>query len=294
MSVPSSLPEPPPLPPRAALFLDFDGTLVEIAPTPDAVRVPPALLSVLGRLARRLDGALAVVSGRPMRDLDRFLPLPVVKVGDHGAALRLGPGAPVIGPHLPLPPPEWRARAAALAERFPGALLEEKAHGFVLHYRLAGPEAGEAARELLSALVAEQPERFALLAARKAWEVRPRGVSKASAVAALMTRPPFAGRVPVFVGDDATDEEGMAEARSGGGIGLRLQDAFGTPARLRAWLAAHAGEEADVSAATEEKMDEGQARPATATRRPAAPPRHAAPSRSGSGAVPPRPQGARS
>lgn len=242
-------PPPPPLPPEAALFLDFDGTLVEIAPVPDAVQVPPGLLSVLDGLARRLDGALAVVSGRPMEDLDRYLPLPIVKVGDHGAALRLGPAAPVIGPNLPLPPPEWRARAADLAARFAGMLLEDKAHGFVLHYRLAGPEAGAAARELLSALVAEDPERFTLLAARRAWEVRPRGVSKASAVAALMTRPPFAGRVPVFIGDDVTDEEGMAEARAAGGLGLRLQDAFGTPARLRAWLAAAAaGAAADATA----------------------------------------------
>ncbi|MBW8271417.1 trehalose-phosphatase [Caldovatus sp. SYSU G05006] len=239
---------PPGLPPAAALFLDFDGTLVEIAPVPDAVRVPPGLLPVLDRLARRLEGALAVVSGRPIADLDRFLPLPIVKVGDHGATLRLGPAAPAIGPNLPLPPPAWRARAADLAARFPGMLLEDKAHGFVLHYRLAGPEAGEAARALLSALVAEDPARFTLLSARKAWEVRPRGVSKASAVAALMARPPFAGRVPVFIGDDATDEEGMAAARAAGGLGLRLQEAFGTPARLRAWLAAAAGAPADGAA----------------------------------------------
>lgn len=251
-------PLPPPLPERAALFLDFDGTLVEIAPTPDAVQVPPTLLPALDRLAQRLEGALAVVSGRPMEDLDRFLPLPIVKVGDHGAALRLGPEAPVIGPNLPVPPPEWCARAAALAARFPGALLEEKAHGFVLHYRLAGPEAGEAARDLLASMVAEQPERFTLLAARKAWELRPRGVSKASAVAALMARPPFAGRVPVFIGDDATDEEGMAEARAAGGIGLRLQDAFGTPARLRAWL-----EEA-VAQAAEDDASAGSGAPSAA------------------------------
>lgn len=227
----------PALPDRPALFLDFDGTLVEIAPRPDAVRVPPDLPPLLARLAGRLGGALAVVSGRPLGELDHFLPVPIVKAGDHGASLRLGAEAPVETPPLPgPPPPAWRARAAALVARHPGALLEDKAHGFVVHYRLA-PAAGEPARALLAALVAEPPGEFTLLAARKAWEVRPRGVSKGRVVATLMARPPFAGRVPVFVGDDVTDEEGMAAARERGGLGLRLQDAFGEPAAFRAWLA---------------------------------------------------------
>lgn len=237
---------PPPLRPdlppiaRPALFLDFDGTLVEIAPTPDAVRVPPGLPPLLQALAARLGGALAVVSGRPLRDLDRFLPVPIAKAGDHGAALRADPAAPAECPDLPSPPPAWRARAAALLTAFPGTLIEDKAHGFVLHYRLA-PEAGPAARDLLSALVAEAPDAFTLLEARMAWEVKPRGPSKAGAVRAMMARPPFAGRVPVFIGDDVTDEEGMDAARALGGHGLRLQDAFGTPGALRAWLAEACG-----------------------------------------------------
>ncbi len=224
------------LPPRPALLLDFDGTLVEIAPRPDAVRVPPDLLPVLAGLAARLDGALAVVSGRPLRDLDHYLPLPIAKAGDHGAAVRLAPDAPVIAPELPHPPIAWRGQAVAFVERHAGTLLEDKEHGFVVHYRLA-PEAGEAARDLLAALVAERPTAFTLLEARMAWEVRPRGVSKSTAVATLMAHPPFAGRAPVFVGDDVTDEEGMEAARALGGAGFLLQDAFGTPAGFRAWLA---------------------------------------------------------
>ncbi|HYZ31356.1 MAG TPA: trehalose-phosphatase [Crenalkalicoccus sp.] len=239
------LPPPPLLPdhgpvPKPALLLDFDGTLVEIAPRPDAVLVPPELPGLLLRLAGRCGGALAVVSGRPLADLDHFLPVPIAKAGDHGAAIRADPAGPPELPDLPTPPARWRELAEALAARHPGALVESKTHGFVLHYRLA-PEAGPPARDLLAALVTETPERFTLLEARMAWEVRPRGPSKASAVRRLMQRPPFEGRTPVFIGDDVTDEAGMAAARAMGGHGFRLQDAFGEPAALRAWLAEAAG-----------------------------------------------------
>ena len=235
---------PPPLTPGlgpvedAALFLDFDGTLVEIAPRPDAVRVQPGLPRLLQRLSVGLNGALAIVSGRPLRDLDHFLPVPIAKVGDHGATLRPVPDQPPESPDLPQAPAEWRDRAAALVERFPGTLIEDKEHGFVVHYRLA-PDAGPVAKALLDELIAGAGPHggFTLLEARMAWEVRPRGASKGTAVRDLMARAPFAGRRPVFIGDDVTDEEGMAVAREHGGLGLRLQDAFGEPEALREWLA---------------------------------------------------------
>lgn len=233
------LPPPPLLPGQApvgqaALFLDFDGTLVDIAPRPDAVRVPLGLPGLLARLRAGLGGALAVVSGRPLRELDHYLPVPLAKAGDHGAVLRLAPDQPAEAPSLPAPPASWRLQAEALALAFPGALVEDKTHGFVLHYRQA-PQAGPAAEALLTMLVAGTP--FHLLAARMAWEVRPRGPSKGSAVRRLMQVPAFAGRVPVFIGDDVTDEEGMDAARALGGHGWQLQDAFGSPAALRGWLA---------------------------------------------------------
>ena len=241
MAGPFFLPPPPGVPGlgpigRAALLLDFDGTLVEIAARPDAVRVPPELPGLLRRLTEELSGALAVVSGRPLRDLDHFLPVPLAMAGDHGASLRPDPYAPPILPSLPTVPSAWRDAALALVAHHPGGLVEDKTHGFVVHYRQA-PEAGPEAEALLASLIAEDPAAFTLLEARMAWEIRPRGASKGTAVHALMSRPPFAGRVPVFIGDDVTDEEGMEVARRFGGMGLKLQDAFGSPAALRDWLA---------------------------------------------------------
>lgn len=226
---------PPIAPETAALFLDFDGTLVEIAPRPDAVVVPPGLPGLLTRLATRFGGALAIVSGRPLAALERLLPIPLPMAGDHGATLRRAPGAAPEQVLLPHPPPAWRRAAASFAAAHPGALVEPKAHGFVLHYRQA-PAAEASARALLQVLLAPDGA-FELLPARMAFEVKPRAVSKAGAVTALMAQPPFAGRRPIYVGDDVTDEAGMAAARAAGGLGLRLQDTFGTPAVLRDWLA---------------------------------------------------------
>ena len=222
-------------PDMAALFLDFDGTLVEIAPRPQAVTVPPGLPALLDRLGRRFGGAVAIVSGRPLAQLEALLPVALPMAGDHGATLRSAPGTPPRLLDLPAPPADWLHQAEALAAAFPGALLERKAHGFVLHHRLA-PEAAGISRAALERMVGARDD-FVLMPARMAWEVKPRAVSKGTAVAELMTKPAFAGRMPVFIGDDVTDEAGMAAARDAGGLGLRLQDAFGTPAALRAWLA---------------------------------------------------------
>jgi trehalose 6-phosphate phosphatase len=234
-------------PDRAALFLDFDGTLVAIAPRPDAVVVPPDLPGLLHRLATRLEGALAIVSGRPLAELEAFLPVPLAMAGEHGAVLRPAPDAPAERPPLPDPPPAWQRRAEALAAAHPGALVEPKAHGFVLHFRQA-PGAGAPGRALLEDLLAGA-EDFVLMPAHMAWEVKPRAVSKARAVERLMQAPPFAGRVPVYVGDDVTDEAGMAAARAAGGLGIKLQERFGTPAALRRWLARLAEDAAAGAAA---------------------------------------------
>jgi trehalose 6-phosphate phosphatase len=225
------------LPDRAALLLDLDGTLLDFAPTPDQVVVPPGLPETLRRLCRRVDDALAIVTGRPLEQIDALLgDIPHAVAGEHGGAIRHARGAPVERPDLPCAPVEWCARAEDFARANPGVLLELKARGFVLHYRLA-PALGARVHETLVGMMRGHEATFALLAAQMAWEVKPRGADKGSAVDSLMARPPFAGRVPVYIGDDVTDEDGMRAARDLGGIGLRVQDAFGDPEGVRRWLA---------------------------------------------------------
>ena len=224
------------LPANAALLLDLDGTLLDIAPTPDAVVVPPDLPVSLRRLRGALGDALAIVTGRPLAQIDALLPgIPYAVAGEHGGAIRHAPGGAVERPDLPETPLGWQAQAEALVALHPGTLFEPKSRGFVLHYRLNAP-AGPALHAGLQALMGDDAD-YALMPAHMAWEVKPRGADKGRAVAALMARPPFAGRVPVVVGDDVTDEDGMRVARAMGGIGLRVQDHFTDAAGVRAWLA---------------------------------------------------------
>ena len=228
----------PDLPPpgRAAYLLDFDGTLVDIAPAPDQVRVAPGLIEDLRRLRLLCGDAVAIVTGRPIAQVDALLPGAAHAIaGEHGTALRRAPDAPIETAELPPLPPHWLAHASALTNAHPGAILEHKRHGFVLHFR-AAPDAGHALHEGLQTLLAEHPGRYDLMSAKMAWEVRPAGIDKGSAVRALMRHPPFTGRTPIFIGDDVTDEDGMQAARALGGFGLFVPDVFGNPAGVRAWI----------------------------------------------------------
>ena len=228
---------------QTALLLDLDGTLLDIAPRPDAVVVPPGLLDTLRRLRTSFREALAVVSGRPVEQIDTLLhDAPYAVAGEHGGTIRHAPGETIERADLPRPPDAWLEEAARIVELNPGALLERKEHGFVLHYR-AAPELGSRLKDALTPLVAGS-ERFVLMPARKAWEVKPRAADKGIAVAKLMERAPFAGRLPLFIGDDVTDEDGIAVAEQHGGAGLRVPATFGDAAGVRAWLAKAAGMEA--------------------------------------------------
>ena len=234
----SSWPAASDLPPpeRAAYFLDFDGTLVDIAPAPELVRVEPGLAESLIRLRALCGDALAIVTGRPIAQVDAFLPgVPFAIAGEHGTALRTSPGAEVVELRFPAMPVSWLSAVHALASSHPGAMVEPKRHGFALHYR-AAPHAGQALHAELTALLAEAPGQYDLLAAKMAWEVRPRGTDKGSAVRALIQHRPFLGRLPVFIGDDVTDEDGIAAAIELGGAGLRVAEAFGDPDGVREWL----------------------------------------------------------
>jgi trehalose 6-phosphate phosphatase len=225
------------LPPfeSAALLLDVDGTLLDFAPTPESVVIPAGLLASRHRIRPALGGALAVISGRPIDSVDGLLgDAPYAVAGEHGGAIRHAPGGPIERPALPAPPPAWVEAAEAAAAARPGSRVERKAYGFVLHYRGA-PEAGSAFGALLRGVLADSPV-FELLDGNMAWEVRPRGVDKGSAVAALMARAPFAGRLPVFIGDDVTDHDGIRMARAMGGAGLLVSDVFAGPPGVRAWL----------------------------------------------------------
>jgi trehalose 6-phosphate phosphatase len=225
------------LPPfnRAALMLDMDGTLIDLAPAPDAVTVAAGLPEALTTLRDALGGALAVVTGRPIETVDRlFGDAPGAVAGEHGGAIRHAAGEAIERADLPSPPAQWLKAAEALVQSYPGALLERKARGFALHYRQA-PEARDAFHAALTRLLATTPG-FELHPAHMLWEVRPLGADKGRAVVALMQRRPFAGRVPIFIGDDVTDEDGMREARKRGGTGYRVDEVFRDPAGVRSWL----------------------------------------------------------
>jgi trehalose 6-phosphate phosphatase len=225
------------LPPfqRAALLLDLDGTLLDIAPRPDAVVVPLDLPDALRTIRRLVGDALAIVTGRPVETVDALLGDAVFAVaGEHGGAIRHAPDQAVERPALPSPPNEWLVEAERLVAAHPDALLEHKARGFALHYR-AAPTAGEPMRAALLRMLAGSSE-FELLPAHMLWEVRPSGIDKGKAVLGLMDRVPFRDRLPVFVGDDVTDEDAIAAAMAMGGVGLRVQDAFGDAAGVRRWL----------------------------------------------------------
>jgi trehalose 6-phosphate phosphatase len=223
----------PDLPPHAALLLDMDGTLIDLAATPDAVVVPPGLIATLHRLRGLLGDALAIVSGRPIAQVEALLgDAPYAVAGEHGGAIRHAPRAPPQRAPLPHLPPAALAAAEAAIAAHPGALLERKAHGLVLHYRQA-PAAAAALRTTAEAIATAG---FTVMASSMAWEVKPAGIDKGSAVTALMARPPFQGRIPVFIGDDVTDEDGIRAAQALGGLGLRVPEVFGGPAGVRAWL----------------------------------------------------------
>jgi len=234
--VPSPASVSPTLPSHAALLLDLDGTLLDIAPTPDSVVVAPDLPRSLLRLREMLGDAVAVVTGRPVEQIDALLPgIPFAVAGEHGGAIRHTPGGTLERADLPAPPPAWREQAERVAAGYPGVLLEGKARGFVLHYR-ARPEIGPALRQAMLSIMANS-DRFELMRAHMAWELKPRGADKGIAVSRIMAHPPFAGRTPIYVGDDVTDEDGMRVAREAGGQGHRVQDVFSDPAGVRAWLA---------------------------------------------------------
>ncbi len=214
----------------AALFLDFDGTLVELAETPDSIRVPPQLEPLIRRLQVRLDGRLAIISGRSIADLERYVSCAGIAVsGSHGLELQLADGTRV---PLYAPPSleEVRSKVAAFADGRPALLVEEKPAGIALHYRRS-PEEGARVLDFMRDLAGRSG--FAVQQGKMVVELRPPGADKGDAVRALMLEPAFAGARPVFVGDDQTDEHGFQAAAALGGSGILVGPERETAATYR-------------------------------------------------------------
>ena len=233
----------PPPPPSVtdALFLDFDGTLVDLAERPSLVQVPQDLPALLASVSAAVGEALAIVSGRRLASIDALLaPMRFSGAGLHGAELRTDPREAA-------PPLESTLDHAAqwLAARIEGdaALwLEDKGAALALHYRGAPERAADAERLLRDAVDGLDVE---VIAGKCVFEARPRNVNKGQALRALMQRPPFAGRRPLYVGDDTTDEDGIRAVQALGGIGIKVGEGgseavarLDNPAAVRAWLAA--------------------------------------------------------
>lgn len=208
-------------PARCAIFLDIDGTLLEMAPTPESVRVPSGLAALLQGLSDGLGGALAIITGRQIADADRLLaPLTFAAAGVHGAEMRLSPAGPVQtrSPELPV---ELIAQLTALEARMPGIRAEAKGPGFAMHYRVV-PHFKEALEIELSRLLADYASTVVLSRGRKIFEIVPIGNSKGSALVTLASQPQFLGRKPVMIGDDVGDEPAFAAAVRLGGLALRV------------------------------------------------------------------------
>jgi trehalose 6-phosphate phosphatase len=227
---------------RWCLFLDLDGTLIEIAASPSAVAVPADLAPLLTELQASLDGALAIVSGRPIAEIDRLLrPLRLAAAGVHGCEMRAHAHGTI---ELATPPFPHRM-LASLRDRLGshnGVVIEEKGSGVALHYRHA-PELESRIRALAREMPLED-HGLHIVHGRKVVELLPARASKRAAVEDFLTRAPFRDRQPIMIGDDAADAPAIDAVRALGGLGLRVagehfapHDAdFAGPADVRQWL----------------------------------------------------------
>ena len=230
---------------QCTLLLDIDGTLLDLAPTPREVWVPPGLAKTLNRLLDKTAGALALVSGRSLNDIDLiFAPEQFPGVGGHGAEMRISTDSEAVATHAPPMDKELKRRLAAIARLSPGILLEDKGYSLALHYRLA-PHAEKAIYEAVSLIRADLPNApIEVLPGKFVCEIKHSGFNKATGVLELMTHEPFKGRRPIFIGDDVTDESVFAIMPELGGfafsVGRRAKGVnghFDEPSDVREWLA---------------------------------------------------------
>ncbi len=215
-----------------ALFLDVDGTMLEIAATPEAVRVPTRAFAAIAAASERLAGAVALVSGRSIADLDRlFAPLRLPIAGAHGAQRRTAAGVVHAQRYAPLLAPAREVLTFWAAEHR-GTLLEDKQDSLALHYRNA-PLLEPAARRAVTAALTAAGTAFHLQEGKKVLEIKPRATSKGRAIEEFMAEPPFIGRQPIFLGDDLTDEAGFEVVNRLGGHSIAVGAERHTHARWR-------------------------------------------------------------
>jgi trehalose 6-phosphate phosphatase len=234
----------PPPPPALdwCLFLDVDGTLVELTDTPSQTTADAKINSLLQEIAERLGGAVALVSGRKIATLDQmFAPLKLPAAGLHGVERRRADGTIQGANFVDSQLDGARAALQALVAAHPGTLLEDKDRTIGLHFRLA-PQFEPVLREAVIAIAQPLGSNYHIQGGKMLWEIKPRGFSKATAIQAFMKESPFSGRRPVFVGDDLTDQDGfgMVEAHGGVsvGVGDLVQGQYYLPdvAAVRVWL----------------------------------------------------------
>lgn len=216
-------PPPPPLDEHCAVFLDIDGTLLELAPAPDQVHVSPALEALLGSLRRRLGGALALVTGRAIGDVDRLFPgMRMAVAGQHGCERRDADGTLHLHAGRTVTLEQLRALFTAFASRHEGLMLEDKGASLALHYRAVPELAAHVHRTMRETVAASGSDGYRLEPGKRLLELRPDARDKGTAIRDFMTEPPFQGRRPVFVGDDRGDEHGFAVVRRMGGWAIKV------------------------------------------------------------------------
>jgi trehalose 6-phosphate phosphatase len=204
-----------------ALFLDVDGTLLNIALTPDQVAVPPGLVELLVHVSKVLGGAMAILTGRQLAEIDELLaPAQFIGAGVHGAELRTAPAGAITRVANVLPPSLIRD-VMVLAQAMPGIIVEPKGPGLAVHYRLA-PSLKPVVERDLRVLLEGYGDSLVLCPGRKLFEIVPAGHSKGTALKTIAALPAFAGRRPLMIGDDIGDEPALIAAERLGGAGLRV------------------------------------------------------------------------
>ena len=227
---------------KFAILLDVDGTILDVAATPQSVVVPASLVRALSELHARTNGALALISGRLIENLDDLFPLRLPCVGGHGVQLRTSATAPIQRRSAELSHFLKNQVIAAVAVD-PRIIVEDKGSSLAVHYRLT-PEQGPLIKNMIAAILDRAPvEGLELLCGKAVIEIKPSSFNKGVAVCELMKSPPFAQRTPLFVGDDVTDESVFAVLPALGGFGYSIgrkvagvEGTFGGPQDVRDWL----------------------------------------------------------